>query len=100
MTTRKKKLPPLPKSVYFATGSVPVKRVKGLQDREKASGMFHWNTREIWIDAELGLHAAWLTLEHEKFHVVMMDAGIELDEYVTERLCDTFALARVAEMQR
>lgn len=96
----RKKLPPLPKSVYFATGSVPVKRVKGLQDREKASGMFHWNTREIWIDDALGLNAAWLTLFHEAFHVLTMDAGIELDEYTMERLCDTYALSRVAEMLR
>jgi hypothetical protein len=78
MATRKK-LPPLPKVAYFASGPVPVKRVKGLQEREKASGMFHWNTREIWIDAGLGLNAAHLTLEHEKVHVGLIQAGILLD---------------------
>jgi hypothetical protein len=96
----KKKLPPLPKVVHFASGPVPVKRVKGLQERERASGMFHWNSREIWIDAGLGLHAAWLTLEHEKVHVVMMDAGIQLDEYTEERLCDTLALNAVSQLLR
>ena len=96
----KKTLPPLPRFVHFPTGKVAVKRVKNLQDAEKACGMFHWNTREIWIDASLGLHAAHLTLEHEKIHVVMMDAGISLDEYTEERLCDTLAASRVAEMLR
>lgn len=94
----KKTLPPIPKSVYFPTGRVKVVRKKGLMDSEKAFGMFHWPKREIWLDVELDLHAAWLTLEHEKFHVILLDAGINLDEYTEERLCDTVAAQRVAEM--
>lgn len=95
-----KTLPPLPRSVYFPTGRVKVIRKKGLQQKEQAAGMFHWDKREIWIDAGLGPHASWLTLEHEKVHVVLMDAGIPLDDYTEERLCDTMAAARVAEMLR
>jgi hypothetical protein len=93
-----RKLPPIPKSIPFPTGRVTVKRVKGLMEREKAYGMFFWHKREILLDAELELHAAHLTLEHEKVHVVLMDAGINLDEVTEERLCDTLAAARVAEM--
>ena len=94
----KKTLPPLPRSVYFPSGRVKIVRRKGLMEHEKAFGMFHWHKREIVLDAELGLEAAWLTLEHEKFHVILMDAGIQLDDYTEERLCDTVAAARVAEM--
>jgi hypothetical protein len=100
MATRKKKLPPLPSSIQSSIGLVPVKRVKGLQEREKASGMFHWNSREIWIDASLGLHASWLTLRHEEVHMILMDAGIQLDEYTEERLCDSIALHLVSQMSR
>ncbi len=96
----KKTLPPLPRSVYFPTGRVKVIRKANLQESDKAAGMFHWNSREIWIDKDLGPHAAWLTLEHEKVHVVLMDAGIQLDDYTEERLCDTLASSRVAEMLR
>lgn len=97
---RKKKLPPIPKVVHFPTGKVTVKRKKKLMDEHKAFGMFHWHKREIWLDSELSHEAALLTLEHEKVHVVMMDAGIQLPEEIEERIADTFAAARVAELTR
>jgi Zn-dependent peptidase ImmA (M78 family) len=93
-----KSLPPIPKSIYLPTGRIKVLRKKGLMENEKAFGLFHWHKREIWIDAELEPHAAWMTLEHEKVHAILMDAGLQLDDYTEERLCDTFASARVAEM--
>lgn len=93
-----KKLPPLPRSLYFPAGRVPVKRRKGLAEKEQASGMFIWNSREILIEATLGSHAAWLTLFHEAMHCILTDAGIQLDEYTEERLCDAYAAHRVAEM--
>jgi Zn-dependent peptidase ImmA (M78 family) len=96
----RRKLPPIPKTIHFPTGKVTVRRVKGLMDSAKAFGEFRWHKREIILDAELNLEAAWLTLEHEKVHVVLMDAGIQLDEYTEERLCDTLAAARIAEMTR
>jgi hypothetical protein len=95
-----RKLPPIPKVVHFATGPVKVSRRAGLMDNEKVFGIFNWADREILLDSRLRLHAAWLTLEHEKFHVILMDAGIQLDEVMEERLCDTVAAARVAEMTR
>jgi hypothetical protein len=100
MTVKRKPLPQLPRSVYFPAGRVSVKRRKGLMESEKAFGMFNWVKREILIDADLELNAAWLTLEHEKVHVVFIDAGIQLEEYVEERLCDALAASRVAEMLR
>ena len=94
----KKTLPPIPKSVYFPCGRVKVVRKKGLMENDKAYGMFVWHKRIIYLDAELDLHAAWLTLEHELVHAVMLDAGIQLEEPIEERICDTFAQARVAAM--
>jgi hypothetical protein len=95
-----KTLPPLPRSVYFPAGRVKVTRKAKLMETQQAFGMFNWVTREIWIEKSLALQPAWMTLFHETLHVIMMDAGISMDEVTEERLCDTYASFRVAEMLR
>jgi pyrroline-5-carboxylate reductase len=95
-----KTLPPLPRSVYFPAGRVKVTRKAKLMETQQAFGMFNWVTREIQIDKALALQPAWMTLFHETLHVIMMDAGIQMDEVTEERLCDTYAAYRVAEMLR
>jgi hypothetical protein len=67
-------------------------------ESQQAFGIFNWAKRTIEIDSELEPHAAHLTLFHEAMHVILMDAGIQMDEVTEERLCDTYAAHRVAEM--
>lgn len=95
------RLPPIPRSIALPAGRVPVIRRKGLEcESERCAGTFDWNRREILLDADLGITAAWLTLWHEWVHAVIRDAGVTFPESTEEAVADAIAAARVAEMLR
>ncbi len=93
-------LPPIPRSISLAAGRIPVRRLKNMLDKEECVGRFHWDKRIMYLDAGLDVHAAWLTLEHERVHAILMDAGIMMDGDLEERVCDAIAAARVNAMLR
>jgi Zn-dependent peptidase ImmA (M78 family) len=100
-----KALPPIPRSVKLPTGRIPVRRVKRMLKDEDTVGKFDWVKRVMYLDSELDVNAAWLTLEHELAHAILLDAGIiewpDRDatgrSLLEERVCDAIAAARVAE---
>lgn len=97
-----KKLPPIPRFIHLPAGKIPVKRVKGLHKKEKCMGKFDFFARTISLEATLGLVAAHLTLEHERVHAILMDAGVNelLSDEIEERICDCLAQDAVARMQK
>lgn len=98
---KKRQLPPLPEVISLPAGSVPVTRTAGLFEKEEAYGKCNWFTRTIEVDAEMELVAAHLTLEHERVHMIFLDAGIQFtDSVLEERICDAIALARVFDLAR
>lgn len=100
MSRKLRKLPEIPAEIYVPAGAIPVEFNEGLFDRESSMGKFNWLTRNIELEASMELTPAWLTLEHERTHAILMDAGIELEHALEERVCDAIALARVVEMSR
>ena len=94
------KLPRLPHELVLPAGRIRVVRKRGLQKREKAVGKCCWNTRTVTLDADLRGNSAWLTLLHERVHMVLFDAGVTLSEEHEERVCDAIAQDWVAEMVR
>lgn len=98
--SRLRKLPEIPEEILVPAGSIPVAMNDGLFDREGSFGKFNWMTRQIELDSGMDRTPMWLTLEHERVHAILMDAGIELEHTLEERVCDAIALARVVEMSR
>ena len=96
----KRELPPIPRSIMLPAGRAYVVRERGLQEREQSVGKFCWSTRIITLDADLKGSAAWLTLAHERVHVVLIDAGVHLSEELEERVADALAQDMVADMVR
>lgn len=95
------KLPALPKEVYSTLGSVPVERPDSLAAEgqpEENMGDVNFLTRIIRISTKLSPAAAWHTLEHERVHLALWDAGVVLSHETEELICDVIATARVAEM--
>lgn len=95
-----RKLPEIPKEIVTPAGPIPVSMNEGLFDREASFGKFNWLRREIELDSSMDRTPMWLTLEHERVHAILMDAGIELEHSLEERVCDAIALARVVELSR
>lgn len=92
-------LPPIPRTIYLAAGRIPVRRRKGMLEKEHCVGEYNWKKRACYLDKGLDIHAAWLTLRHERVHAVLMDAGIiGIDPLLEERICDALAAADVHEM--
>lgn len=97
----RKKLPPLPKEVHSTLGSIPVERHATLATEgqpEENMGDVNFLTRIIRISTKLAPVAAWHTLEHERTHLALWDAGVVLPHETEELICDVIATARVAEM--
>lgn len=94
-------LPPIPASAPSVLGAIPILRVVGLKDSNEKDCLGLWliKTREIHMETNLALAAAWHTLWHEWTHAMLWDAGITgLTSAIEERLCDALASARVREM--
>jgi len=93
-------LPPLATTIPSVLGLVPVTRESGLRMRETGSrclGIWRSAQREVAIEADAALVAAWHTYWHEWAHIVLYDAGVALKKH-EERVCDAIATARVREM--
>ena len=65
---------------------------------KRIAGSNDWVNRRIVLDNSLGPTATWLTLEHEKVHAVLADAGIILPKRYAEDVCNAIAAANVAAM--
>ena len=100
MPRKKSRLPRIPRQLELPAGPAPIAREKGLLENEKCAGKFDWRTREIKLDAGLRGSSAWLTLIHERVHIVLADAGVLLPHGLEERVCDAIAQDFVAEMVR
>jgi hypothetical protein len=107
LRARAAQLPPLPERVRMLVGEFRVEVVPRLlsPEGESCAGLCDWSARTIRIDAALDRTSAWLTLKHEWVHAVLADAGVMLpkgDSYendLEERVCNTLALALVAELE-
>ena len=97
-----KGLPPIPASVSLPAGKVSVRWSKNLESSDASAcwGLFEWGPRRISLREGISLTSAWLTLEHEIVHAILMDAGAELPPEIEERVCDAIAQARVAAMRK
>jgi hypothetical protein len=95
-------LPPIPESIDTAMGPVSVVMVENLTTKEGdyALGLWWPENRCIKLCAGLSLVTAWATLEHERVHQILWDAGTALVPAIEERVCDAIATARVAAMLR
>ena len=94
-------LPPIPNSVWTPVGRATIRYEAGMLEKEAAVGKFDWPSRTITLDSSVTSRtAAWLTLEHERVHITLMDHGIQMDEETEERVADAIAAARVAQMIR
>ena len=94
-----KRLPPIPRSITLPCGAVRVVRMKNPAIAGKRiAGCNDWGKRRIVLDNGLGSTASWLTLEHEKVHAILADAGIILPKKHVEDVCNAIAAAKVAEM--
>lgn len=98
-------VPPIPQVVSAAGGPVPVHRVpvvviEGVDTtRQTVLGAFDYSHRLIEIRQSLVGLAAWQTLEHERVHVALFDAGATLaDDAVEDRIADAIANQRVNDL--
>ena len=90
-----KRLPPIPSAVPLPCGMVRVVRRKIAKKGQ--AGTYTWAKRLITLDADLAPVPAWLTLEHEIVHAILMDVGLKVNKH-TEDVCNAIAAAKVAEM--
>jgi hypothetical protein len=97
-----KRLPPIPKFIGSQLGPVPIVWVTGLKAGDGDDALGLWCPEERCIKLCAGIHrtTAWVTLEHEKIHMLLWDAGTNLGGEAEERVADAIASARVAEMLR
>lgn len=100
-----KKLPPLPAALSAPMGDVPVKILRNVIINGKVGyGAYFFLHRFIVLRSEMGPTMNWLTLEHERFHRIMHDAGIDFEKFCTspeaakdlhELVADALAVDRV-----
>ena len=101
---RKVWLPPLPSYVYSPIGDVPVfilPREQMKDDKDPGSALAgYWapRLRQIAIADDLEGAAAWTIFVHERTHMWLDDAGVDLPTEAEERVCNVIATATVAEM--
>lgn len=91
----------IPARVFSILGAVPVKRVESLPDREgkPTDDLGEWDAklRVITLRRDLSPPAALQCLMHEKVHMWLGDAGIDLPEGIVEVVCDVIGSALAAE---
>lgn len=93
-------LPPLPTSVVSQIGPTPIVLVPGLKcDGVPAMGCFQPENHVIQLRAGMPLNVSWQTLEHEKFHMVVSDAGIPVPNPMDDAIADALGSHRVLEMR-
>lgn len=92
----------IPTFVFSVLGTVPVKRVDSLPDRDgkPTDDMGEWDAklRTISLRRDLSPPAALQVVMHEKVHMWLGDAGIDLPEAYIETVCDVIGTALAAEM--
>lgn len=95
------KTPKIPATVFSVLGPVPVTRVESLPDREgkptEDLGEWDGKLRRIAVRSDMAPVAALQTLYHEKVHMWLWDAGVDLPEQYVEGVCDVIGSALAAE---
>lgn len=96
------KLPAIPRSVYSVLGLIPVERHESVpsSDGKPSDDLGWWDAhqRTIRLRKDMPLVTAHHTLLHEKVHVWLWDAGVQLSHEVEENIADVIATALLAEM--
>lgn len=92
----------IPRSVYSILGRIPVTEHAMVPnpDGTPSDDLGWWDAsqRTILLRAGAGHTQKWHTLLHEKVHMWLWDAGVNLPEEVEENLCDVIATAILAEL--
>lgn len=90
----------LPAEVGSTLGPVPVRLVPGLKDEEHGIlyGRYMLFLRQIDLRLGMAPQTSWQTLFHERVHVELSDAGVQLEEQVEDRVADVIATAIVREL--
>jgi hypothetical protein len=92
-------LPPVPHFVVSQLGPTPVLMVHNLRCMgTPALGCFIGHIHTIFLKDSMPLNVAWQTLEHEKVHMILWDAGHTLPEDKEDAIADAIGANRVAEM--
>lgn len=97
MTKRKSVLP---KSVPFPAGAYAVVEDPGRAVTKKEYGFWDYDSRTFIIDTAVAPDVQRVTLEHEKVHAILDDAGVKLPHKLEEAVCEAIAKYRVFEMQQ
>ena len=86
------RLPDIPSELWTPLGLIPITKVEGLagDNGDKACGMWLNGLREVKIAQHMHPIADWQTVGHELAHVILHDAGAQLDEKQEEAVCDAF----------
>jgi len=96
---KRKRCPPIPKSLDLPGGPVPVevvsrKKMQEWADKgEELFGYFHEAERRISILGTMSTSAQWRTLWHEWAHALFQDTGLSngMNLATEESLCDAIS---------
>lgn len=100
MTKRRKKLPPLPKTVNAPGGVIRIEMVTPIYvDDKRCWGTYTDSERVIRVDSSTSDEYRWKIFYHELFHAFVIDAGLAnlLTYEMHEALCDAIGTARYVE---
>lgn len=98
--------PPLPDTIYTASGATPVVLVDSIKSpvsNRSIIGQYRYADRVLLVSRVVKDNRQQRkVLEHERCHIVLFETGLALhiDENLAELLCDAFANARVQELER
>lgn len=105
MTARKKTvwLPQLPVAIHSPLGDVSVQLVKQevlkqAGGSDHVAGLWMARDRKILVADDLDPATTWQVFIHEKVHMWLDDAGIELGGKKEEAVCTAIGTAIVSEM--
>lgn len=105
MTARKRTvyLPPLPTVIHSPLGDVSVRlvpqsKLKQAGGSDHVAGLWMARNRQILVADDLDPATTWQVFIHEKVHMWLDDAGIDLGGKKEEVICTAIGTAIVSEM--
>lgn len=96
----------LPDTIYTNAGATPVQMVDSIPTQEPGKvliGQYQYPERRILVSRVISdAKQQRKIVEHERCHVVLFETGLNMhtNPWYAELLCDAFASARVAELER